>query len=202
MKLLPMIEENVNGCFVDDIVSALTDGEIVVLPTDSLYALACDVLNNQAIERICKLKDMKSAKTNLSMACSDISMASRYAKIDNDLFRVIKRNEDGAFTFLVEASNRLPRAFKSRKVVGVRIVKNKILREIISRLEHPVFTTSVSGADEDYLCEPELIAQTYENEVRYVVDAGRGGATGSTVVDCTVAGEVTIVRQGAAVFEE
>ena len=200
MKLLRMIEDSVNERYVDDIVRALEDGKIVVLPTDSLYALMCDALNNQAIERICKIKSMKSAKSNLSISCSDISMASKYAKIDNEMFKIIKRNLPGAFTFLIEATSKLPKAFKGRKVVGVRITENKILQAIINNVGHPLFSTSVEGKDDDYRCEPELIAQTYARAVEYVVDAGRSELLPSTVVDFSD-GDPEVIRQGRAEFE-
>ncbi len=200
MKLLRMIEDSVNERYVDDIVRALQDGKIVVLPTDSLYALICDAMNNQAIERICKIKMMKSAKSNLSISCSDISMASKYAKIDNEMFKIIKRNLPGAFTFLIEATSKLPKVFKGRKVVGVRIVENKILQAVIEAMGHPLFSTSVEGKDDDYRCEPELIAQTYSRDVEYVIDAGRSELLPSTVVDFT-GPEPEVVRQGSAEFE-
>ena len=200
MKLLRMIEDSVNERYVDDIVRALEDGKIVVLPTDSLYALMCDALNNQAIERICKIKSMKSAKSNLSISCSDISMASKYAKIDNEMFKIIKRNLPGAFTFLIEATSKLPKAFKGRKVVGVRITENKILQAIINNVGHPLFSTSVEGKDDDYRCAPELIAQTYARDVEYVVDAGRSELLPSTVVDFSD-GDPEVIRQGSAEFE-
>ena len=200
MKLLRMIEDSVNERYVDDIVRALEDGKIVVLPTDSLYALMCDAMNNQAIERICKIKSMKSAKSNLSISCSDISMASKYAKIDNEMFKIIKRNLPGAFTFLIEATSKLPKAFKGRKVVGVRITENKILQAIINNVGHPLFSTSVEGKDDDYRSEPELIAQTYARDVEYVVDAGRSELLPSTVVDFSD-GDPEVIRQGSAEFE-
>ncbi len=199
MKVLKMIEESVNERYVEDIVSSLQDGCIVIAPTDSLYALICDALNNQAIEKICKIKMMKSAKTNLSIICSDISMASKYGKIDNEMFRLIKHNMPGAFTFLMEATSKLPKAFKGRRVVGIRIVDNSIMAKIVEVLGHPVFSTSVEGADEDYLCEPELIAQTYSREVEYVIDAGRSGSVPSTVVDLT-GDEPEVLRQGVSEF--
>jgi len=193
-----MIENNVNERYVDAIVASLQAGNVAIVPTDSLYALACDALNNQAIEKICKMKMMKSAKTNLSIMCADISMASKYAKIDNELFKMMKRN-NGAFTFLMETTSKLPKAFKGRHIVGVRIAENRIAKKIVEGLGHPVFTTSVEGVDEDYLCEPELIAQTYDNEVEYVVDAGRSASLPSTIVDCT-GEEMAVVRQGIAEF--
>ena len=200
MKILRMIENNVNERYVDEIVSALNNGGIVVLPTDSLYALVCDAMNNQAIERICKIKMMKSAKTNLSIVCSDISMASKYGKIDNGLYKLIRHNLPGSFTFLIEATSKLPKAFKGRRVVGVRIVANEIIKRVVEEIGHPLFSTSVEGVDEDYVCEPELIAQTYGRDVEYVVDAGRSGCVPSTVVDCT-GDEPEVVRQGLSEFE-
>ena len=200
MKILRMIENNVNERYVDEIVSALNNGGIVVLPTDSLYALVCDAMNNQAIERICKIKMMKSAKTNLSIVCSDISMASKYGKIDNGLYKLIRHNLPGSFTFLIEATSKLPKAFKGRRVVGVRIVDNEIIKRVVEEIGNPLFSTSVEGVDEDYVCEPELIAQTYGRDVEYVVDAGRSGYVPSTVVDCT-GDEPEVVRQGLSEFE-
>ena len=200
MKILRMIENNVNERYVDEIVSALNNGGIVVLPTDSLYALVCDAMNNQAIERICKIKMMKSAKTNLSIVCSDISMASKYGKIDNGLYKLIRHNLPGSFTFLIEATSKLPKAFKGRRVVGVRIVDNEIIKRVVEEIGNPLFSTSVEGVDEDYVCEPELIAQTYGRDVEYVVDAGRSGYVPSTVVDCT-GDEPEVVRQGLSEFK-
>lgn len=200
MKILKMIEESINERYVADVVTALREGCIVVAPTDSLYALVCDATNNQAIEKICKIKMMKSAKTNLSIICSDISMASKYGRIDNEIFKTIKRNLPGAFTFLISATSKLPKAFKSRRVVGVRIVEGRIISRLVQELGNPVFSTSVEGVDEDYLCEPELIAQRYAHNVTYVIDSGRSSSIPSTIVDLT-ADEPLVLRQGASVFE-
>lgn len=200
MKILRMIEENVNERYVADVVAALQDGCIVVAPTDSLYALVCDVTNNLAIEKICKLKMMKSAKSNLSIICSDISMASKYGKIDNVIFKIIRRNLPGVFTFLIAATSKLPKAFKTRRVVGIRVIEDRIISRVVQALGNPVFSTSVEGVDEDYLCEPELIAQRYARNVEYVIDAGRSASIPSTVVDLT-GDEPSVLRQGMSVFE-
>jgi Putative translation factor (SUA5) len=138
---------------------------------------------------------MKSAKTNLSIVCQDIADAAKYAKIDNEQFRMMKRNLPGPFTFLLPALSKLPKAFKGRKVVGIRIPDNDIARRIVEALGRPILSTSVVGKDEDYTCEPELIAETYGDSVEYVVDCGRSELGASTVVDCTE-GDVEIVRQG------
>lgn len=195
MRVLPIIEDNINMRHIEDIVSVLRDGGIIVYPTDTVYAIGCDALNNQAIERICSLKAMKSAKTNLSIICSDISEVSQYAKFDNQQFRLMKNNLPGPFTFILPAMSKLPKAFKGRRTVGIRIPENKIATAIEQELGHPILTTSVPAQDDDYRCEPELIAESLGNFVDIVVNSGRGGLVPSTVIDCT-SGEPEIIRQG------
>ena len=195
MRVLPIIEDNINMRHIEDIVSVLRDGGIIVYPTDTVYAIGCDALNNQAIERICSLKAMKSAKTNLSIICSDISEVSQYAKFDNQQFRLMKNNLPGPFTFILPAMSKLPKAFKGRRTVGIRIPENKIATAIEQELGHPILTTSVPAQDDDYRCEPEMIAESLGNFVDIVVDSGRGGLVPSTVIDCT-SGEPEIIRQG------
>ena len=195
MKVLPIIEDSINVRHIEEIASVLRDGGIIVYPTDTVYAIGCDALNNQAIERICSLKAMKSAKTNLSIICSDISEVAQYAKFDNVQFRLMKNNLPGPFTFIFPAMSKLPKAFKGRRTVGIRIPQNKIATAIEKELGHPILTTSVPAQDDDYRCEPELIAEALGGQVDIVVDAGRGGLVPSTVVDCTGA-EPAIVRQG------
>lgn len=195
MKILPIIEENINARHIDEIASVLRDGGIIVYPTDTVYAIGCDALNNQAIERICSLKSMKSAKTNLSIICGDISEVAQYAKFDNTQFRLMKNNLPGPFTFIFPALSKLPKAFKGRRTVGIRIPANKIATAIERELGHPILTTSVPATSDDYRCEPELIAEALGGSVDIVVDAGRGGLIPSTVVDCT-GSEPEVVRQG------
>lgn len=195
MKVLQIIEENINARHIEEIANVLRDGGIIVYPTDTVYAIGCDALNNQAIERICSLKAMKSAKTNLSIICSDISEVAQYAKFDNTQFRLMKNNLPGPFTFIFPAMSKLPKAFKGRRTVGIRIPDNKIATAIERELGHPILTTSVPARDDDYSCEPELIAEALGGSVDIVVDSGRGGLTPSTVVDCT-GSEPEIVRQG------
>ena len=195
MKVLQILEDNINNRHIEEIADVLRDGGIIVYPTDTVYAIGCDALNNQAIERICALKAMKSAKTNLSVICSDISEVAQYAKFDNHQFRMMKNNLPGPFTFIFPAMSKLPKAFKGRRTVGIRIPQNKIAVAIEQELGHPILTTSVLGKDEDYRCEPELIAEALGASVDIVVDSGRGGMIPSTVVDCT-GGEAEIIRQG------
>ncbi len=194
-QLLEMMVNNINERHIAEVVDSLMDGGIIVYPTDTVYALGCDAMNNQAIERICSLKEMKSAKTNLSIICSDISEVSQYAKFDNTQFRLMKSNLPGPFTFIFTAMSKLPKAFKGRRTVGIRIPDNEIALSIVRALGRPILTTSVPGDDEDYRCEPGLIAEAFDNVVDIVIDAGRGSMMPSTVVDCTGT-EPTIVRQG------
>lgn len=201
MKVLAIIEDNINGRHLDEVVETLRDGGIVIYPTDTMYAIGCDALNNQAIERICALKAMKSAKTNLSIVCASIADVSDYAKFDNRQFKMLKNHLPGPFTFLLPALSKLPKAFKGRRTVGIRIPDNKIAVAIVEQLGHPILSTSVEGSDEDYRCEPELIAETYAENVDIVIDSGRGHLVPSTVVDCT-GGAPEVVRQGAGTFEE
>lgn len=195
MKVLQIIEENINARHIEEIADVLRDGGIIVYPTDTVYAIGCDALNNQAIERICAMKSMKSVKTNLSIICSDISEVAQYAKFDNSQFRLMKNNLPGPFTFILPALSKLPKAFKGRRTVGIRIPDNKIATAIERELGHPILTTSVPAHDDDYRCEPELIAEALGGSVDIVVDAGRGGLVPSTVVDCT-GSEPEVTRQG------
>ena len=187
-----MMETNINERHIAEVVDCLMDGGLIVYPTDTVYALGCDAMNNQAIERICALKEMKSAKTNLSIICSDISEVSQF---DNTQFRLMKSNLPGPFTFIFPAMSKLPKAFKGRRTVGIRIPANEIALRIVRTLGRPILTTSVPGDDEDYRCEPGLIAEALDNAVDIVIDAGRGALTPSTVVDCT-GSEPEVTRQG------
>ncbi|MBQ0121312.1 MAG: threonylcarbamoyl-AMP synthase [Bacteroidales bacterium] len=195
MKILSIKGGAINGRNLDEVVKCLEDGGIIIYPTDTVYALGCDAMNNQAIERICAIKEMKSAKTNLSIICSEISEVSQYAKFDNSQFRLMKAHLPGPFTFILQALSRLPKAFKGRKTVGIRIPDNDIALTIERALGKPILTTSVEGPDDDYRCEPELIAETYKSSVDIVIDAGRGELEPSTIVDCT-GDEPEVVRQG------
>lgn len=196
MKILKIYTDNPNDRYIDEAVEVLRNGGIIIYPTDTLYALGCDALNNNAIERICRLKGLKSEKTNLSIICKDISQVAEYARFSNDDFKMMKANLPGAFTFIYPALSALPKAFKGRKTVGVRIPDNNIARLLVERLGNPILSSSVKCDDEDFGCEPELIAQCYEG-VALILDAGRSGSEPSTVVDCT-SGEPEIIRQGKA----
>lgn len=182
----------------EEIAGYLAGGELVIIPTDTVYAIVCDALNPKAIARLCDLKGINPEKNNLSVICSDISMASEYAMIDDDGYRLLKEYLPGPFTFLFRSGRNLPKAFKGRKTVGIRIPEAATPREIVKALGHPVLTTSIEFEDDDHAREPELIAEHYEGRgVRLMVDGGDGGDELSTIVDCTRSTtEPEIIRQG------
>lgn len=195
MKILKVFENNPNPKFLDMAVEALRDGDIVIYPTDTLYAIGCDALNNSAINKICKLKGINPDKTNLSIICDGISMAAEYARFDNRQFKVLKTNLPGPFTFILPSSSSLPKVFKGRKTVGIRVPENNVAVELVRRLGNPILSTTISYTDDDYAVNPELIAETYTDSAAYLLDGGDGGLIPSTVVDMT-SGELEIVREG------
>lgn len=194
VKLYP---ENPNPKEVDKIVNVLQNGGLVIYPTDTVYAIGCDALNVRAVEAICKMKGINPNKSNLSIICYDLSNISEYAKVDNNIFKVMKKNLPGPFTFILKTTSNLPKIYKNKKTVGIRIPDNNIIRELVRVLGNPILTTSVKDDDEiiEYTTDPELIYEKYENQVDVVIDGGYGGLDGSTIVDCTM-GEPEIIRQG------
>ena len=143
---------------LDEITRDLEMGQTMIFPTDTLYAIGCDALNVKAIDKICALKGINPEKSNLSIICSDISMAAEYCRIENFGFKLLRDYTPGPFTFLFRANSSLPKAFKGRKVVGIRIPDCNTDREIAARLRHPVLTTSIQYEDEDYAVNPSLIS--------------------------------------------
>lgn len=193
-----MYPTSINEKYVDTIVTALKDGSIIILPTDTLYAIACDALNNRAIERICKIKDLDPNRSTLSIVCSDISQASDYAKIDNKAFKVMKDYLPGPYTFILPASTSLPKVFKGRKTVGVRIPDNPIAEALAAALGNPLMTTSID-VDADAPFEsvmPDSIAMRYGDCVDIIIDAGEGEIVPSTVVDITDSSRPEVLREG------
>lgn len=202
MKILKIYENNINDRHIAEAVEALRDGHIVIYPTDSVYGLAVDALNKKAVERLCRLKGLDPEKNLLSIVCSDLSQASEYVKIDNHAFDILKRYLPGPFTFVLPSSTRLPKIFKSRRTIGLRIPDNTISRALAENLGNPLLTGSVD-IDEDFpdaSAEPENLAYTYNNDIAVVIDGGRGGLTHSTIVDITDPSEPEIIRQGAGEF--
>ncbi len=184
--LVKIYPENPNPREVGRVVQALLDGALIVYPTDTVYAIGCDALNVRAVERICKLKGVNPQKSNLSIVCHDLSGVSEYARVSNAAFKLMKRNLPGPFTFILPAGSRLPKLYRNRKEVGVRVPDHAVPRAIIRELGTPLLTMSVHDGGEtmEYTTDPELIHEKYASLVDMVVDSGYGGTEPSTVVSC------------------
>lgn len=195
--LVKIYPENPNPREIDRVVNVLRDGGLVIYPTDTVYAIGCDALNVRAVEKICQMKGVNPQKNNLSIICYDLSNISEYAKVSNTVFKLMKKNLPGPFTFILPTSNELPKIYKHKKEVGIRIPDNTIVRELVHVLGNPILTMSIHDEDDviEYSTDPELIDEKYEDTVDLIIDGGYGGTEASTVVDCTT-DEFEIIRQG------
>lgn len=184
---------------IQQVVKCLTDGGIIIYPTDTVYGIGCDILNHKAVERVCRMRHLNPEKVRLTFICKDISQMAAYAQqIDNEIFRFIKRLVPGPYTFILKAAKSVPKIFKNRKnTLGVRIPQNPIALAIVEHLGRPILSASLKIDDEStpYLTDPEDIKDTFENQVDIVIDGGIGGTEPSTVVDCTVI-PPELVREG------
>lgn len=186
------------------VVDLLNDGGILIYPTDTVYAMGCHALKERPIERICKLKNIDPRKHNLSIICYDLSNISEYAQVSNATFKLMKRNLPGPFTFILNANSRLPKIFRNRKEVGIRVPDSPIIREICRLLDAPILTTTLlleKGEDIEYITDPELIDEKFGSVTDLIIDGGTGGIEPSTVINCCE--EVPeIVREGKGILKE
>ena len=196
--LIKLYEKNNNPKDLEKIIQTLEDGGIIIYPTDTMYAIGCHALKERAIERICKLKGIDPRKQHLSIICYDLSNISEYARIDNATFKLMKRNLPGAFTFILPTGSKLPKIFKNRKEVGIRMPDHPIIMEICQLLDAPILTTTLpleEGEEIEYITTPELIEEKFGRDADIIIDGGIGDTEPSTIVNC-VDGEVEVVRQG------
>lgn len=198
MELLEFRGSSVNARFIDKATEALREGKIIVYPTDTLYALGCDALNARAIEALCRIKDINPEKQLLSIVCHDLSQAAEYARIDNRAFRLLRSNLPGPFTFILPAATTLPKVFKGRKQVGVRIPACDVARALAEALGHPILSASVEPAQDCDEVLPEQLALDYAATAEYVLSEGPGGIVASAVVDVTDSANPEILREGPA----
>jgi tRNA threonylcarbamoyl adenosine modification protein (Sua5/YciO/YrdC/YwlC family) len=196
--LIKLYEKNPNPIQIRHIAEVVRNGGIIIFPTDTVYAFGCDLFNPKGIEFISKLKSKDLRRTNLSFVCSEMSQISEFAKMDDVDFKLLKRNLPGPFTFILNGSSKLPKLFKDKKTVGIRMPGNSIALEIVRELGNPMMTSSIFTHEEttEYITDPELIEEKYGNQVDLVIDGGFGGLEHSTIVDCT-GDEPEIVREGA-----
>jgi len=202
--LIRLYPENPNPKHIRMIVDVLEAGGVVIYPTDTVYAMGCDIRANKTIEKIARFKGLNPVNPDMSIIFHDMSQLSEYTIIrDNTIFKLLKRNLPGPFTFIVQANSQIPKMFKNKKkTVGIRIPDNEIVREMVSELGRPVITTSVHDQDEiiEYTTDPELIHEKYRDFAEIVIDGGYGSNEASTIVDCT-GDEIMIVRQGQGILE-
>ena len=195
--LLQLHPDNPQPRNIKTIVETLTDGGLIIYPTDTIYGLGCDIYQTKAIERVCKIKNIEPRKALLSFICYDLSDMSQYTKtISTPLFRLLKNYLPGPYTFILPASKQLPKILKSKKeTIGLRVPDNNIARNIVKELGHPILTTSLPGEMVEDYTDPEIMNENFGRQVELVVDGGIGGMTPSTVIDCT-RDEPVMVRQG------
>lgn len=202
--LIKLYNDNPQPAAIQQAVSILKKGGIIIYPTDTVYGMGCDITNHKAIERVCQIRGLKPDKANLSFICSDLTDISVYTKpFDTTVFRVLKKALPGPFTFIFNASGQVPKLLSSKKkTVGIRIPDNNIVRQIVKELGNPILTTSIRDEDEiiEYSTDPELIHEKYQEKVDLVIDGGYGDNIASTVVDLTN-GEFEIIREGKGDLE-
>ncbi|WP_282037063.1 L-threonylcarbamoyladenylate synthase [Saccharicrinis aurantiacus] len=202
--LLKIYPENPNPKDIRFIAEELRKGKVIIYPTDTIYGIGCDINNTKAVERVARIKNINLKKDHLSFICYDLSHISDYTKnINNNVFKIMKRNLPGPFTFILDANSNVPKLFKNnKKTVGIRIPDNNIIRELINELGHPILSTSVIDDDEiiEYTTDPELIYEKYHKLVDIVIDGGFGDNSPSTIVNCTN-GDVELIREGKGILE-
>lgn len=196
--LLKLYNDNPNAAEIRRIAAVVRNGGVIIIPTDTVYAFACDIFNNTGVAFIAKIKNHDMRRANLSFICHALSQVSEYAKMDDEAFALMKKNLPGPFTFILPGSSRLPKLFKNRKTVGIRIPDNNIALLLVEELGNPLMVSSIF-TDEDtteYITDPELIDEKYGHQVEMIIDGGFGGTEHSTIVDCT-GDEPEILRRGA-----
>ncbi len=203
-ELIKIYNENPNEREIDKVVKVLQKGGLIIYPTDTVYGLGCDITNTKAMEKVAQLKGLKLDKANFSFICYDLSNLSDYVKqIDTPAYKILKKALPGPYTFILPSSTKLPKAFKNKKTVGIRIPDNNIIRELVKVLGNPIVSTSIYDEDDllEYTTDPELIFEKWGNKVDIVIDGGYGSNIPSTIVDLSE-GEITILREGLGSVEE
>ncbi len=197
-QIIKIYEENPNSKAIEKVISVLKKGGLVIYPTDTVYGLGCDITNSKALEKIARIKGVKLEKANFSFICNDLSHLSDYVRqIDTPTYKILKRALPGPYTFILPGNNNLPKVFKKKKTVGIRIPDNNIARTIVAELGNPIVSTSIYDEDElvEYTTDPELIFEKWKNLVDIVIDGGYGDNKASTVIDLTTE-YPEVIREG------
>lgn len=202
-QLIKIYNENPNPKEIEKVVNVLKNGGLIIYPTDTVYGLGCDITNTKALEKVAKIKGIKLEKANFSFICKDLSNLSDYVKqIDTTTYKILKRALPGAYTFILPGSNSLPKVFKKKKTVGIRVPNNTIARTIVQELGNPIISTSIYDEDDviEYTTDPELIFEKWKNTVDIVINGGYGDNQPSTVIDLTT-DQPEVIRQGKGSLE-
>ncbi len=203
-ELIIIHPQNPQERLIHQVVECLRKGGVIIYPTDTIYGFGCDIFNQRAIERICHIRQVKPEKNNFSFICSDLSHISEYTKnLPTPTFKLMKKALPGPFTFILEASNKVPKLLNTHKrTVGIRIPDHAVPRMIVKELEHPIITASIKSDDLilEYTTDPDEIYEEYKNLVDMVIHSGNGGNVPSTIVDCT-GDEPVLLRQGLGELE-
>lgn len=197
-EFIRIYEENPNPKEIKRVVEVLRKGGLIIYPTDTVYGLGCDITNTRALEKIARLKGIKLAKANWSFICTDLSNLSDYVRqIDTATFKILKRALPGPYTFILPGNNNLPKEFKKKKTVGIRVPDNAIVKALVETLGNPIVSTSIRDEDDvlEYTTDPELIYEKWDNLVDIVIDGGYGGNVASTIIDLST-GYPEVIREG------
>ncbi|MDG1427433.1 MAG: L-threonylcarbamoyladenylate synthase [Crocinitomicaceae bacterium] len=203
--LIEINENNIDQRLITRVVEALRKGKIIIFPTDTVYAMGCDLRNKKAIKELAQLKDIKLKKAKFSIICSDLSNLANYVRqLDRPTYKLLNRSLPGPFTFILNATNEIPKLFDTnRKEIGIRIPDNNIIRAVVEELGNPIATTSLHDDEDeilDYFVDPYAIYERYDSKVELIIDGGFGRLDASTIIDCT-GNQAEIIRQGIAEIE-
>ncbi|HEA22673.1 hypothetical protein LCGC14_1175280 [marine sediment metagenome] len=202
-EFIKLYEENPDPRIIKHIGDILRKGGLVIYPTDTVYGLGCDITNSRALEKIARIKGVKLAKANWSFICADLSNLSDYVRqIDSATFKILKRALPGPYTFVLPGNNNLPKDFKKKKTVGIRVPDNNIAKALVESLGNPIVSTSIYDEDEvlEYTTDPELIFEKWHKLVDVVIDGGYGDNMASTVIDLS-GSEPVVLREGKGDLE-
>lgn len=197
-QFIKIYDDKPNESAIKKVVDVLKNGGLIIYPTDTVYGLGCDITNLKALEKVAKIKGIKLEKANLSFICYDLSHISDYVKqIDTSTFKLLKRALPGPYTFILPGNNDLPKVFKNKKTVGIRVPDNNIIRAIVKELGNPIISTSIYDEDEvlEYSTDPELIFEKWQNSVDVVIDGGYGYNIPSTIIDLS-GYDPEVIREG------
>jgi tRNA threonylcarbamoyl adenosine modification protein (Sua5/YciO/YrdC/YwlC family) len=203
--IIVLHSKNPNPRDLKKVVDILNNNGVVIVPTDTIYAMACKLDSKKAIERMCKIVGKKPDKVNFSLLCSSLSHLSDYTTaLDKSVFRLMKNNLPGAFTFILKATSNVTKYFEgNKKTIGIRVPDNIIAQMLVEEIGTPLVVTSIHHDDEiiEYMTDPEEINEKFENLVDVVIDGGNGGNIPSTIIDCTDV-EIVLIREGKGIINE